>query len=140
MTPDTFARLHAAAFTNPRPWSAAEFAVLLAQSTTIAVAAEQGFALGRLIGEEAELLTIAVAPAARRLGVGRGLLRRFVTAVAARGGRTIFLEVSSLNDSAIALYLGEEFHKITLRKDYYSHAGQRADALIMRRNVTANGT
>ena len=69
------ARLHAAGFAHP--WSAEEIAALIASASTLAAAALdpasgrlRGFVLARLAADEAEILTIAVDPAARGKGVG----------------------------------------------------------------------
>ena len=89
MTPEALAALHALAFTDtPRPWSAAEFAALLAEPSTLLVARTEGFALGRVAGPEAELLTLAVA-SRRRGGAGSGgrCVAAFEAAAAARGRR-----------------------------------------------------
>lgn len=137
MTADQLAALHAACFTVPRPWSAAEFASLLASPNVVLITAAQGFALGRVIADEAELLTIAVHPDARRQGVGRKLLSGLIGQVAARGASALFLEVSAKNDSAIALYHVAGFNEAGRRKAYYPDAATRIDALVMRLEIGA---
>ena len=77
MTPEALAALHATSFTDtPRPWSAAEFAAVLALPGTLVASRPGGFALGRVAGPEAELLTLAVHPAARRRGLATAARRR----------------------------------------------------------------
>ena len=66
------ALLHAACFTVPRPWGEAEFAAFLADPSCFALFEPQGFILGRAVAGEAELLTLAVAPDARRKGLESG--------------------------------------------------------------------
>src|SRR5207344_849006 len=101
MTPEALARLHALAFDDtPRPWTAAEFAGLLAEPTTLLVTIEGGFALGRAAAGEAELLTLAVHPDARRRGHGAELLRRFEAAAATRGADEVLIEVAVINAPA----------------------------------------
>ena len=56
------AALHAACFAFPRPWSAAEFAALLADPLVFVQTLPGGFVMGRAVAGEAELLTVAVAP------------------------------------------------------------------------------
>ena len=64
MTFDEMAALHGASFTMPRPWSAVEFAELLASPRVFALTTgAEGLLLGRVVVDEAELLTIAVDPA-----------------------------------------------------------------------------
>ncbi len=58
------AALHAAAFADA--WSAASIRDLFATPGVFALIAGEGFVLARAAGDEAEILTIAVAPAARR--------------------------------------------------------------------------
>ncbi len=102
MTPDVLAALHAAAFTEaPRPWTATEFAALLAQREVFLAAEPGGFALGRVAGPEAELLTLAVQPALRRRGIGRLLLGTFEAKATAGGAEEALLEVSALNVAAV---------------------------------------
>lgn len=136
-TPTDLARLHAASFTDPRPWSAAEFAALLAGDDAMLVAEAQGFALGRAIAGEAELLTLAVAPEARRQGLGRRLLRAFLAEAAARDCRTVFLEVAVDNHTALALYRAAGFADAGRRRGYYAGAGgHRVDALVLSRSLS----
>jgi ribosomal-protein-alanine N-acetyltransferase len=134
MTPADLARLHAAAFASPRPWSEAEFANLLGGSGTLLVSAPEGFALGRALAGEAELLTIAVARAARRQGIGARLLRDFLAEAAACGAGTVFLEVAEDNAAARALYRAAGFAEAGRRRGYYLMPdGCRTDALVLRR-------
>lgn len=138
MTADDLAALHAACFTVPRPWTAEEFAALLSSPHILLVAAPQGFALGRVIAGEAELLTIAVHPAARRRGAGRALLSDMIARTARRGARAMFLEVSTENDSAIALYRAAGFTSSGRRKAYFSDGGRPVDALVMRLDIPSD--
>ena len=104
MTPEAMAALHAAAFTDtPRPWTAAEFAGLLREPTTLVAVRDSGFALGRIAGPEAELLTLAVHPAARRCGLATALVAEFEARAAARGAEESLLEVAVTNAAARAL-------------------------------------
>lgn len=121
MTPDDLARLHAACFPQrPRAWSAQEFADLLRSPGCFPVTRPNSFLLGRIVLDEAELLTLAVAPAARRKGLGRALLREFETLAAARGATRAFLEVASDNPAAHALYLGAGWLVQGVRRDYHA--------------------
>jgi ribosomal protein S18 acetylase RimI-like enzyme len=77
--------------------------------------------------EPVDLLRIAVDPADRRTGVGRGLL---TAALERHPGRTVLLEVAASNEAAIGLYAGFGFVEISRRRGYYA-GGE--DAVIMRR-------
>ncbi|WP_366142169.1 ribosomal protein S18-alanine N-acetyltransferase [uncultured Tateyamaria sp.] len=134
MTPDTLAALHRAAFTRERPWSAQEFADLLANPHTQLSASEHGFALWRGIAGEAELLTIAVDPAHQDRGIGTQLMNSWMSE-AAGTCTSAFLDVASDNASAIALYTRQGFEIIATRTNYYHRPDSRADALIMRTSL-----
>lgn len=132
MTPDALAALHACCFETPPPWSAADFVGFLADPLCFLVCADQGFALGRAVAGEAELLTLAVAPEARRQGIARSLLARLMQQAQDRGAGTLFLEVSAENPAAIALYLAAGLQVTGRRRGYYrTPQGQRIDALVM---------
>ena len=130
MTPEDLAVLHARCFTIPRPWSAAEFAGFVTDPLAfLLVEGDAGFLLGRAAAGEAELLTLAVAPEARRMGLARALLAEFAQVSSARGAHEAFLEVASDNAPAIALYTGNGWQGAGIRRDYYAPG---IDAVVMR--------
>jgi [ribosomal protein S18]-alanine N-acetyltransferase len=88
-----------------------------------------GFAAGRSVGDEAELLTLAVATPRQRQGIGRGLLQETCIGLKKRGSRRVYLEVRSSNHAAIALYDSAGFTFHSVRRNYYNHP--REDAWIM---------
>lgn len=136
MTPAEMAALHAHCFTTPRPWSAAEFAALVADPLCFPLATPQGLLIGRAVAGEAELLTLAVAPEARRRGEGRRLLADFLDEAAARTAETAFLEVAADNTAAIALYTAGGFAVTGRRPRYYRRPdGTPLDALVMARAI-----
>ncbi len=129
------AALHARCFTRaPRPWSAAEIAGLLATGA-FATVCPDGFALGRVAGPEAELLTLAVAPDARRRGCGTSLLAAFEAAARARGADDVFIEVAVDNAPARALYAAQGYAQAGLRRAYHGET----DALVLRRDLRTPG-
>jgi len=126
------AALHAQCFTVPRPWQADEFREMLALPENFALDLPDGFLIGRILGPEAELLTLAVAPKARRKGVARRLLDSLKSHVMAAGVTELFLEVATTNSAAIALYQKSGFRDAGLRKDYYNGVnGEKVAALVM---------
>ncbi|MFM2355156.1 MAG: hypothetical protein RLZZ528_892 [Pseudomonadota bacterium] len=132
MTPGALARLHAACFTVPRPWDAGEFAALLSAPGVFLLTQGDGFLLGRAVAGEAEILTLAVAPQARRQGSGRALVADFLSEARARGADSAFLEVAADNLAAIALYLGAGFRQADRRRGYFTAPGRPAlDALVL---------
>ena len=133
MTPADLAHLHARSFTTPRPWTEAEFAALLADKGAVLVTGPHGFAMGRALANEAELLTIAVAPEARQQGAGQRLLRDFLAAAQGMGADAVFLEVAEDNTAARALYRAAGFAEAGRRRGYYRMPdGRRVDAVVMR--------
>jgi ribosomal-protein-alanine N-acetyltransferase len=135
MTPAELATLHARAFTTPRPWSEAEFVALLDDPLAfLLVEGDAGFLLGRAVAGEAELLTIAVAPEARRLGLGRKLVGRFLYQARLRGAESAFLEVAEDNAAARGLYRASGFTEAGRRRGYYrTPAGKAVDAMVLLR-------
>lgn len=130
--PAQLAQLHAASFTTPRPWSAKEIADLLDSRLVFLISEPDGFLMGRVIADEAELLTVCVAPTLRRTGVGSRLIASFLEKAKSRGATTAFLEVSARNAAAIALYAAHGFAQSGLRRGYYhTPEGEAIDALIM---------
>lgn len=97
-----------------------------------------GFALARLVANEAELLLLAVRSAAQRRGVGRMLLDRFVADARRRGADRLHLEVREGNH-AVKLYEQSGFALVGRRCNYYCGPGGRCfDALTLARIVDAN--
>lgn len=132
MTPAALATLHARCFTTPRPWSEAEFAALLASPHVFLETELKGFVLGRVIAGEAELLTIAVDPDARREGRARALLAQFVSTAQTRGAEQAFLEVAEDNTAARAAYRSAGWQELGRRKGYYRMPdGNRVDAIVL---------
>lgn len=88
----------------------------------VALEGEQllGYALGWLVLDEAELMSIAVAPEARGRGVARVLLRRFLDEVAREGAHSVVLEVRASNAAARALYAKFGFALLDTRRAYYA--------------------
>ena len=132
--PAALAALHAQAFAAP--WSACEFAELLSQPGVVAIAESDGFVLIRIVLDEAEILTLAVLPKARRQGLGRRLVEEAAVAATKGGAARLFLEVAEDNAPARALYDRAGFSQIGRRKAYYAQGdGSRTDALVMSRNL-----
>ena len=80
-----------------------------------------GYAGMYLTIPEAQIANIAVAPDARRQGLGRRLLRGLIREADAAGAEVIFLEVREHNAGAIALYEQEGFVRVGMRKNYYEN-------------------
>lgn len=135
MNPTEMAALYAHAFPGARGWSTKEIEGLLAAPGGFVVTAPEGFALGRAVAGEAELLTIAVAPEYRRAGRGRALLAGFETEAAARGADVAFLEVADDNAAARALYRVAGWSETGRRKGYYARPGGAVDAITLTKGL-----
>lgn len=89
-------------------------------------------------GVEGDIQTIAVAPHARRRGLGRILMLSLIGEARKRGAREVFLEVRADNPGAQALYRELGFEEIGVRPKYYQPDG--VDAVVMRLAVPAPET
>lgn len=127
--------LHATSF--DAPWSPDDFARLLEQPGVAGLAwgavEPSGFILIRAVADEAEILTLAVAPKNRRRGTATQLLDEACRMLRAGGTRRLFLEVAADNDAALALYKSYGFAASGRRTQYYARGPgrPRVDALIM---------
>lgn len=124
-----FARLHAVSF--HRGWSEHEFEQLLADRNVLAHRLRRGrvvvgFILSRLAADEAEILSVAVAPNERGRGLSQGLLQTHLGQLAGLGVRTLYLEVEETNAPARRLYARAGFRDVGLREGYYQGAGRPA--------------
>jgi ribosomal-protein-alanine N-acetyltransferase len=131
------AAIHASAFA--RPWSTLDFERLIAERGVIAdglflgrAGKPAGFVLSRIVLDEAEILTVAIAPEARGKGHARPLLVHHLDALSRRGVTRVHLEVEEGNGPAIALYRRLGFRETGRREGYYQKAdGTRVSALTM---------
>lgn len=114
-------------------WSAGEIESSLAEPPRrclVAVAEEEERVLGFVLVQcavsgEAEILTVAVDPVARRRGVARRLLWGVLEAMPGR----VWLEVRRSNTAAQRLYQQLGFVDVGLRRNYYSSPSE--DAVVM---------
>jgi ribosomal-protein-alanine N-acetyltransferase len=128
------AALHAASFPPNQAWDEAAIALMLdlpGHFGLIAVngATPEGFALGRVQAFEAEILTLAVLPEARRKGLGWALLDGLLTEAKRCGALEVFLEVAANNAPAKALYARAGAAEVGRRPRYYADG---TDALVLR--------
>lgn len=133
------ASVHAQAF--DAPWDEAGFAQFFGGSGAYAFMAIEedpaGVVLCRVMAGEAEVLTLAVPPWARRRGIAVALMTAALEAARAQGAQAMFLEVDVANDPAVALYGRLGFARAGLRRAYYDRGPDgRADALVMRLDLT----
>jgi len=133
------ALLHAASFN--RGWSEQEVDGLLLDRHVIAHRATSGgkvagFIMSRLVEDEAEILSVAVAARSQGRGLARALLTLHLRRLAGLGARAVFLEVDEYNAAAIKLYDRAGFREVARRPNYYQSGGSTpAAALVLRRDL-----
>jgi ribosomal-protein-alanine N-acetyltransferase len=129
------AGLHKASF--QRGWGEDEVYRLLLETSVVAHRVTigrtmAGFILSRMAAGEAEILSIAIAPARRGRGLARPLLDLHLRRLAGLGARAVFLEVDEHNAPARALYRRAGFYDVGRRQSYYQTG---ASALVLRRDL-----
>ena len=137
---DAVANLHAKSFYRGWPRQDIE-AYLLDGDTPTLVACDArrnvaGFAMLRILGDDVELMTIAVDRKFQGKGIGEALLRATFEDLMMSPARRMILEVAADNPAAIRLYDKLGFKKLSERKGYYARPdGQPATALVMARDL-----
>jgi ribosomal-protein-alanine N-acetyltransferase len=129
------ATVHGASF--KRGWGEDEIHRLLIERNVVAHRAMSrrkliGFILSRHAASEAEILSIAIAPAWRGRALARPLLDLHLRRLAGLGVRAVFLDVDKGNVPARALYERAGFHEVGQRQGYYAGG---ATALVLRRDL-----
>jgi ribosomal-protein-alanine N-acetyltransferase len=125
------AAIHAACFA--RSWNTGAIGQFLVAPGCLSLIASiasqqpaQGFLIVRSVADEAELLTLAVHPAYRRIGLAHALLGAAITSLRAAGAKHLFLEMAEGNAPARGLYQSFGAAVVGRRKRYYEH-GADAD-------------
>ncbi|MBI5919867.1 MAG: ribosomal protein S18-alanine N-acetyltransferase [Nitrosomonadales bacterium] len=120
---------------HAHPWTRGNFADALAAGYLCQVDEVGGELRGYAVllpgVDEAELLTIGVAAAHQRRGLGEALLRAALRLADERGLSRIFLEVRPSNAAALALYRKAGFLEVGRRRSYYPAPHGREDAILM---------
>ena len=121
------------------PWTRGMFGShLVSQAGNSFLVAEDGsdvvgFAITRVVGDESELLNIAVDPARRNCGIGGLLLDAAMDRCRNAGGLEMWLEVRASNAGARTLYDARGFAAMGVRKRYYQ--APREDAIVLRADL-----
>ena len=135
------ALLHATVF--EQAWDAAAIMKLLEHPGATSLVATTGFpkvmvgfVIGQLAADEAEVLSIGVAPEWQRHGLGAKLVESLAKAAQRAGAKRLFLEVAADNAGAQALYGKLAFAIVGGRKGYYQRAGGAAvDAVVLSKSL-----
>ena len=93
-----------------------------------------GFLVARIIGDEAEILNMAVDKMHRRNGIGSALLTAAISAAQAQNAKNIYLEVRESNSAAICFYGQHGFEEASQRRGYYSSPTENA---VVMKKLTA---
>lgn len=130
------AELERGAFSDP--WTEEQLRSALGWPGAVALVAEDadgliGYVLGRVVVDQAEILSLATIAARRRRGIGRQMLGAALAIMVERGARSAWLEVRVSNEAALAMYRAAGFVAAGRRPDYYRQP--REDALILRREL-----
>lgn len=123
------ANLHQKCFPH-KPWSANDFADLKNSGCEV-VASQNGFIVWRTTLDEAELITIGVAPDARRTGIAAAMMGIMEGELKKSGVKSIFLEVAENNIPARKLYEQNGYVQIGVRPKYYDGI----DAIMMKKDL-----
>jgi [ribosomal protein S18]-alanine N-acetyltransferase len=117
------------------PWGEPSLCSALAEAGTAGwvwqpapIAPPAGYVLARRVGDEVELLHLAVTAPWRGRGAGGALLQRLVAWSRAEAVRAIHLEVADANATARRLYARHGFVAVGCRPRYYGDE----DAILMR--------
>ena len=89
-----------------------------------------GFAVLRRVGDDGELLQIAVDKSHRHGGVGDLLMMAVLEHARENTLGSIFLEVRRGNDAAVGLYKKHGFSSVRIRKNYYSDPVEDASIMV----------
>ncbi len=123
------ANLHAKCFPH-KPWSDVDFADLKKSGCEI-IASQNGFIVWRAVADEAELITIGVAPEARRTGIAAAMLGLMDGELKKSGIKSVFLEVAENNTAARKLYEQNGYVQVGVRPKYYDGV----DAILMKKDL-----
>jgi len=131
VTPDQMARAYRMAFHGARAWTADEIGAMHDAPGAIVATHGPAFAIGRIVLDEAEVLTIACPPSDQGQGHGRAVLAALEGKARDLGAALIFLEVAEDNHTARALYLRAQYRQVGQRARYYPRKGQPAAAALV---------
>ena len=116
------------------PWTRAQLAAQLDENRHVFLAAvRDGHVLGYVgmmyVLDEGYIANVAVAPEARRQGIGRALISALLQRADELELSFVTLEVRPSNTAAVALYSAFGFEPVGRRKNYYDKPSE--DALLM---------
>lgn len=131
MTPNALAQTHTAAF-DGAGWTTADFERYLDDPKIYIAGDATCFAVFRVIGPEAEVLTLATHPNVQGRGRATAMFNTAIAALQDRGVADIFLDVADTNLAALALYTRLGFDAFSERAQYYANG---SSAICMKLNL-----
>lgn len=130
-----FFTLAETAFTYGSPWSKEQYEQTTSRADLTFFIAEYdnkliGYIGGKLLLDEAEIYSLAVANDFQNKKVATRLIRAFKDYCIIKGMITLYLEVRESNTKARLFYKAHDFSEIAKRKKYYTNPVE--DAIIMK--------
>ncbi|MBU2991808.1 GNAT family N-acetyltransferase [Octadecabacter sp. 1_MG-2023] len=119
MTPEGLAQTHDAAFVG-KGWPIADFATYLNDPKILVSGDDICFAVFRLAGPEAEVLTLATHPDEQGKGRAGVMLQKALVTLTDMQVEEVFLDVAEDNQAACALYDHTGFAPFARRDAYYA--------------------
>lgn len=128
------AQIHASCFA--RPWPALDMAVHIQSDLCLGLGDPlMSFIIIRRAGHEAEILTLATNPSARRQGHARQLIYQAFIKLRQMDIQSLYLEVAEDNPAAIALYKICGFTPMGRRPGYYKRDKGRIAAITFSKSL-----
>lgn len=122
------AQTHRSAF-GEIGWPVADFERYLNDKTILIHGENSCFAVFRIVGPEAEILTLATHPDAQGKGRAASMLRGALEVLTNTGIEAVLLDVADDNAAALALYARAGFAQFRTRRNYYANG---ASAICMK--------
>jgi ribosomal-protein-alanine N-acetyltransferase len=122
-------------------WSRASYTKFAGEDGALALVIDtdgviSGFLIGRRVGDQAEVLNLAVRTTHRRKAEGTALLAAALEEWRSRGAKSVYLEVRESNTGALAFYEKHGFTKRGHRKGYYREPDEAA--ITMEKELTGS--
>jgi [ribosomal protein S18]-alanine N-acetyltransferase len=116
------------------PWSKAAFKAETEKHIShlwvlVSDNAVEGYICFWIVGNEIQILNLAVHPEKRHMGLGQVFLTRMIEMGISEGIKNAWLEVRPSNLSARNLYKKQGFREIGIRPNYYPES--KEDAILM---------
>ena len=125
--------------TFPQPWTEADFTYEVSQNPCARYMVVEkdghvaGYAGARIVMEEGDITNVAIHPALRGMGLGKGVVAALLQYAANLGVQALTLEVRRGNLAAQHVYESLGFERFGVRKGYYTDNGEDAYLMVCTR-------